>query len=34
MQAVGAIMHKLIRIIYGVLKSGKPFAMTLLGSTA
>lgn len=25
MQVVGAVMHKLIRIIYGVLKSGQPF---------
>lgn len=25
MQAIGAVMHKLIRIIYGVLKSGQPF---------
>lgn len=25
MQVVGALMHKLIRVIYGVLKSGKPF---------
>jgi transposase len=25
MQIVGIIMHKLIRIVYGVLKSGKPF---------
>lgn len=25
MQVVGAMMHKLIRIIYGVLKSGQPF---------
>ena len=26
MQVVGAVMHKLIRVIYGVLKSGKEFA--------
>jgi transposase len=25
MQVVGAVMHKLIRIVYGVLKSGQPF---------
>ena len=25
MQVVGAVMHKLIRVIYGILKSGKPF---------
>lgn len=25
MQVVGAVMHKLIRIIYGVLKSSQPF---------
>ena len=25
MEAVGAIMHKLIRVTYGVLKSGQPF---------
>jgi transposase len=25
MQVVGALMHKLIRVIYGVLKSGQPF---------
>ena len=25
MEVVGAVMHKLIRVIYGVLKSGKPF---------
>lgn len=25
MQVVGAVMHKLIRIIYGILKSGQPF---------
>ena len=25
MQVVGAVMHKLIRVIYGVLKSGLPY---------
>ncbi|OUC13533.1 MAG: IS110 family transposase [Alkalinema sp. CACIAM 70d] len=30
MQVVGAVMHKLVRIIYGVLKSGKPFDPALL----
>jgi len=25
MQVVGAVMHKLIRIIFGVLKSAQPF---------
>ena len=25
MEVVGAVMHKLIRVIYGVLKSGQPF---------
>ncbi len=25
MQVVGAVMHKLIRIVYGVLKSGQPY---------
>ena len=25
MQVVGAVMHKLIRVIYGVLKSGRPY---------
>ncbi len=25
MQVVGAVMHKLIRVVYGVLKSGQPF---------
>jgi transposase len=30
MQVVGAVMHKLIRVIYGVLKSGKPFDPSLL----
>lgn len=30
MQVVGAVMHKLIRIVYGVLRSGKPFNPELL----
>lgn len=30
MQAVGAIMHKLLRVVYGVLKSRRPFDPTLL----
>jgi transposase len=30
MQVVGAVMHKLIRIIYGVLKLGQPFDVTKL----
>jgi transposase len=30
MQVVGAVMHKLIRIIYGVLKSGQPFDIAKL----
>ena len=25
MQVVGAVMHKLIRVVFGVLKSGQPF---------
>ncbi|PPT07227.1 hypothetical protein CKA32_006128 [Geitlerinema sp. FC II] len=25
MQVVGAVMHKLIRVVYGILKSGQPF---------
>ncbi|MEM6835965.1 MAG: IS110 family transposase [Cyanobacteria bacterium P01_C01_bin.120] len=25
MQVIGALMHKLVRVIYGILKSGKPF---------
>ncbi len=25
MQVVGALMHKLVQVIYGVLKSGQPF---------
>jgi transposase len=33
MQVVGAVMHKLIRVIYGVLKSGQPFNAKLLAST-
>jgi transposase len=33
MQVVGAVMHKLIRVIYGVLKSGQPFKPELLAST-
>jgi len=32
MQVVGAVMHKLIRVIYGVLKSGQPFKPELLAS--
>lgn len=32
MQAIGAVMHKLIRIVFGVLKSGKPFDPSLLSS--
>ena len=32
MQVVGAVMHKLLRICFGVLKSGKPFDPTLLSS--
>jgi len=34
MQVVGAVMHKLIRVIYGVLKSGKPFDPDLLAAKA
>ncbi|UXE64942.1 MAG: hypothetical protein KA717_33940 [Woronichinia naegeliana WA131] len=30
MQIVGVVMHKLIRIVYGILKSGKPFDQTKL----
>jgi hypothetical protein len=30
MQIVRVVMHKLIRIVYGVLKSGKPFDQTKL----
>jgi len=30
MQVVGAVMHKLIRVIYGVLRSGQPFDRTKL----
>jgi transposase len=33
MQIVGAVMHKLVRIIYGVLKSGQPFNPELLVPT-
>lgn len=33
MQVVGAVMHKLIRVVYGILKSGKPFDPALLMST-
>jgi transposase len=33
MQVVGAVMHKLIRVIYGVLKSGQPFNPELLAPT-
>ena len=29
MAIIGAVMHKLIRVIYGVLKSGKPFDQNL-----
>jgi transposase len=31
MQVVGAVMHKLIRVVYGVLKSGQPFDQAKLG---
>lgn len=34
MQAVGALMHKLIRVIYGVLKSGQPFDPEKLSPTS
>lgn len=34
MQVVGAVMHKLMRIIYGVLKSGEPFDPARLEATA
>ena len=30
MQVVGAVIHKLIRVIYGVLKSGRPYAIIAL----
>lgn len=30
MQVVGAVMHKLIRVVYGVLKSQQPFDPNLL----
>jgi transposase len=33
MQVVGAVMHKLIRVVYGVLKSGQPYQPELLAST-
>jgi transposase len=33
MQVIGAVMHKLIRVIYGVLKSGQAFKPELLAST-
>jgi transposase len=33
MQVVGAVMHKLIRVIYGVLKSGQPFNPEFLAPT-
>jgi transposase len=33
MHAIGAVMHKLIRIIYGVLKSGQPFDASKLRPT-
>jgi transposase len=33
MQVVGAVMHKLIRVIYGVLRSGQPFDPTKLSPT-
>jgi transposase len=32
MQVVGAVMHKLVRIIFGVLKSGQPFNPELLAA--
>jgi len=34
MQGVGAVMHKLLRICFGVLKSGKPFDPILLATPA
>jgi transposase len=34
MQVVGAVMHKLVRIIFGVLKSGQPFNPELLVAKA
>jgi transposase len=33
MQVIGAVMHKLIRVVYGVLKSGQPYQPELLAST-
>jgi transposase len=33
MQVVGAVMHKLIRVVYGVLKSGQSFNSELLAPT-
>ena len=33
MQVVGAVMHKLLRVIYGVLKSGQPFDPKKLNPT-
>lgn len=33
MQVIGAIMHKLLRICFGVLKSGKPFDPAVLAQT-
>ena len=30
MQVVGAVIHKLIRVIYSVLKSGQPFDLAKL----
>lgn len=33
MQVIGAVMHKLIRVIYGVLKSDQPFKPELLAAT-
>lgn len=33
MQVIGAVMHKLIRVIYGVLKSGQAFKPELLAPT-
>ncbi|MBC8064309.1 MAG: hypothetical protein H7Y17_05730 [Chlorobia bacterium] len=33
MAAIGALMHKYLRVIYGVLKSGKPFDPQMLLTT-
>ncbi len=33
MQVVGAVMHKLIHVVYGVLKSGQSFNSELLAPT-